>query len=456
MTAVEYLTEYLIECAMIILTYAASVMTIHCFSDERLALTRKKHLIAGAVVVVREALLFLKLSPIRISIDGYTFVTTELVMGGLCVQKGIGIRTNIRRLMLFYFTQLMFTVSPLIIVEMLNYGFTGSGLLGNDLDKISPLTSMILNLLMLFIMLLAYLYIYKTVYAKGLIMPPRNADVVLIGIYCIYVLIMSLIFTAMEDEGIQLVAEYGVLRAIFTMITAGVALDMPYFIVRNRLSAYYKDLSDHQQSFLDAELAASRQYREAQEETRAFRHDVQNELTVISALMKEKRYDEAEEYLNDMLTEVRALSPRVVTGDDMLDTLISSKLAKFQENSVALNIDGVLEGGLDWKPMDKCRAFANALDNAFEACMKLPTEERQISLTLQKTRHQRFVTISNPCKETVDCKALMSGLHVTSKEDKQIHGYGIQSIRGTVEKYGGLLKLSCEEEIFVLEIILMG
>jgi pentatricopeptide repeat protein len=204
---------------------------------------------------------------------------------------------------------------------MLNYGFTGSGLLGNDLDKISPLTSMILNLLMLFIMLLAYLYIYKTVYAKGLIMPPRNADVVLIGIYCIYVLIMSLIFTAMEDEGIQLVAEYGVLRAIFAMITAGVALGMPYFIVRNRLSAYYKDLSDHQQSFLDAELAASRQYREAQEETRAFRHDVQNELAVISALMKEKRYDEAEEYLNDMLTEVRALSPRVVTGDDMLDTL---------------------------------------------------------------------------------------------------------------------------------------
>ena len=77
MTAVKYLTEYLIECAMIFLTYAASVMTIHCFSDERLALTRKKHLIAGAVVVVCEALLFLKLSPIRISVDGYTFVTIE-------------------------------------------------------------------------------------------------------------------------------------------------------------------------------------------------------------------------------------------------------------------------------------------------------------------------------------------------------------------------------------------
>lgn len=455
MTVLGDVVDYLIGCSALFLSYAFSVMAIHCFSDERLPVTRKKHIIAGAVIAICQLLLLLDLFPFRISVNGSTFVTTELVLAGLCLQRGIGIGANFRRVLLFFFSQLMLTLSSVIIIVMLVYGFSGKGMIGDEGDNVSRLASTVADLMMLLILLLAYIYIYRAVYAKGLAMSPRNTDVVLMGIYCIYVLIMAIVFAIMDEEDVQLVAEFGFLRAIFTLVTAGVTLAMPYFIVRNRLSAYYKDLSDHQQSFLDAELAASRQYREAQEETRAFRHDVQNELAVISALMKEKHYDQAEAYLNDMLTEVRALSPKVITGDDMLDTLISSKLGKLTENSVVLSIDGVLEGGLNWKPMDKCRVFANALDNAFEACMKLPPDVRQIALTMQKTRHQRFITISNPCCENVDCTALLSGQRVTSKEDKQLHGYGIQSIRSTVEKYGGLFNLSCEDNRFVMEIILM-
>lgn len=347
-------------------------------------------------------------------------------------------------------------MSPFIIIEMLCYGFSGKGFLEMDLDELSFGAVVCLDLSMLFIVFAAFLYIYKSVYKKGIAMRPRSSDVVMTGTYCIYVLMMIMIFTGMEEEGIAFVAEYGFLRGIFSFVMTAVAIATPYFIVRNMLSAYYSELSDYQQSFLDAELNASKQYREAQEETRAFRHDVQNELTVISMLMKDGRYSEAEQCVNDMLSEVSALSPKIVTGDDMLDALISSKLSCFEENGVTLTVDGVLEGGLDWKPMDKCKVFANALDNAFEACMKPEnTEMRHISLTFKKTKHQRFVSITNPCVEEVDCKALMSGAKVTSKSDKQLHGYGIQIIKRTVEKYGGMIRLNCDSGKFILEIILM-
>ena len=45
-------------------------------------------------------------------------------------------------------------------------------------------------------------------------------------------------------------------------------------------------------------------------------------------LMKSGKNQEAASYLNDMLTEVNALSPKIVSGDDMVDSLISAMLPR--------------------------------------------------------------------------------------------------------------------------------
>ncbi len=46
------------------------------------------------------------------------------------------------------------------------------------------------------------------------------------------------------------------------------------------------------------------------------------------------------------------------------------------------------------------------------------------------------------------------GLPVTTKEDKDNHGYGTQSIRMLVEKYDGYMKYTTQEDIFTLSILL--
>ena len=128
MTVLGDIVDYLIDCSILFLTYAVSVMAIHCFSDERLVVTRKKHIIAGAAIAICQILLLLELFPFSISVNGSTFVTTELVLAGLCLQRGIGKGANFRRVLLFFFSQLMLTLSPVIIIEMLIYGFSGKGI----------------------------------------------------------------------------------------------------------------------------------------------------------------------------------------------------------------------------------------------------------------------------------------------------------------------------------------
>ena len=81
-------------------------------------------------------------------------------------------------------------------------------------------------------------------------------------------------------------------------------------------------------------------------------------------------YDKAKEYLNTLLGDVRAMSPKYNTGDEMLDCIVGMKSAKMEEQGIDFTLEGVIDGGLGMKPMDICSIFANAFDNAIEACEK--------------------------------------------------------------------------------------
>ena len=49
---------------------------------------------------------------------------------------------------------------------------------------------------------------------------------------------------------------------------------------------------------------------------------------------------------------------------------------------------------------------------------------------------------------------LKDGLPLTTKNDHNSHGYGMKSIRYIVEKYNGNLIIDCNNNIFVLSILL--
>jgi uncharacterized membrane protein YidH (DUF202 family) len=295
----------------------------------------------------------------------------------------------------------------------------------------------------------AVLY-YLTV-RRGAAMRFRSSDIILtIAMGTIILLSLGLYMYIENNEMVKL---YRIgLEAMLLLLL----LVMPMMIYKNRQSAYFIEMSAHNESYLEAELTASRQYRESQEETRAFRHDMRNNLTLLAGLMQEKKYEEAEQYIRDLNGELAALSPTIITGDDMLDSLLSSKLGELERQGITLTINGVIDGGLSWKPIDICAVFANALDNAMRACQAMPEDaEKYIRISFRKTELQRVISIVNSSAKPVDCAKLLSGEgRYTTKSDKSRHGYGLYNIRRTVEKYGGMLKVSSEDKEFRLTIVL--
>lgn len=148
-----------------------------------------------------------------------------------------------------------------------------------------------------------------------------------------------------------------------------------------------------------------------------------------------------------------AYDQRVQTGNEVLDVILTEKNAACRKKGIQLlcMADG---RGLDFiKPHHLYTLLSNAIENAMEAVEPLPQEERVIDLYLRRQGGFYCLRIENPCPAPV---TLRDGLPVTRKEDANLHGFGMLSMKTIAEQYGGSLTVEAEEGLFCLNVLLTG
>lgn len=140
------------------------------------------------------------------------------------------------------------------------------------------------------------------------------------------------------------------------------------------------------------------------------------------------------------------------TGNPVLDVVLSSK--KMMCRSALIT----MECYMDAREMDFldtaqiCTIFGNALDNAIEYESRIEeTEKRLIKVSVFSENHFLVIKISNYCEETI-LKSLEDP--ETTKENPEIHGYGIKGIRLAVEKYEGHMTIKQENNWFIVSILI--
>lgn len=300
---------------------------------------------------------------------------------------------------------------------------------------------------------IVYHYLYHNFFKKGITIKCKKAEKWLIRIYLMYIFIICVLFISSS-----MINNFNsrILQSALTFINAIFAVVFPIFIYKNRISEYFRQLNIHQEKYIAAELEYFKRYKEAQDNTRLFRHDIKNNLLCLNELLKNNSYTEAQNYLNELLNEVEGLSPKFVTGDEILDSIISAKVGVMNRENIQFSLDGVIPGGLILKPIDTCTIFANALDNAIEACQKInDTASRRIAIEIKHTEQFHLIRITNSVAKDIDTGLLFShGISYTTKEDKSSHGIGTANILRTIEKYMGILNVSCRNKEFTLEILL--
>ena len=310
------------------------------------------------------------------------------------------------------------------------------------MTTITIFAQFVINLVLLFILYFSY-------FKKRKFYNVRIRDRVL---FIIWLVVFNL-FPSIPFYGNTTEDSYRLLAYVFGALIPILGCIAPALLMMNAAERSLKEKNEYQETYLNAELEYIEQYKRTQEATRAFRHDIINKLALTNMMLDEGKTEEASEHLKQLLGNVKALSPSIITGDEMLDCIVAMKADKMREQAIKFTADGVVDGGLNMKPMDVCSIFANAFDNAIEASNKM-VPDAWVDLNVKRTEKFFIIKISNSAVGKVDVDKLFMTAGYTSKQDKEHHGFGLRNIRNAVEEYNGLVKAESEDNVFALSIMI--
>ena len=178
---------------------------------------------------------------------------------------------------------------------------------------------------------------------------------------------------------------------------------------------------------------AEAQARYAQ--TKSFRHDVKNHLSVLDGLLKGGKLRESREYLKKLETVSEALSFPYQTGNPVVDILLGEKLGLAKE--IAAEVSLVLPQPCGIDSFDLCVLFANALDNAITAC-RANDGAKAIRISGKRQGDFYMLTFENTCSD----KPLPPA------------GTGLSNIKAVAEKYHGALLTEKNGRQYYLSVLL--
>lgn len=177
-------------------------------------------------------------------------------------------------------------------------------------------------------------------------------------------------------------------------------------------------------------------------------HDLKHQIRALRKATKE----EFAQYLDEMEESVLIYDAIVKTGNDVFDTILTEKslYCKDREIQVTCVADG---SQMDFiNTVDLYAILGNAMDNAIEAVEKFEDKEkRQIDVMIYRQQNFLVMNFINPMPEKL---VYEEELPVTTKGDKDYHGFGLRSIKYIARKYEGFVNISEEDGCFSLKILM--
>ena len=251
------------------------------------------------------------------------------------------------------------------------------------------------------------------------------------------------------SAGVSLVEILGVWKVFGLFAFAAILLFIAYYIRQ-------KDSEERRLQQLKLQMLESnyQSLMQVYEEKAILLHDVKNHIQMVREMIEQDEKQEVLTYLDTMSVKLLRNKHRDLTNHKLLNLILNMKFheAELARISVEYEFDDMSE--LQLKPMEICALFTNLLDNAIEANEKLAGVPRYLHVSCLRKNNMLLLNISNPVGENM--KTVDGKLPITTKEDKQSHGFGMRSVRQVLEAYDGHLRIDVEDGEFLLTAYLQG
>lgn len=222
------------------------------------------------------------------------------------------------------------------------------------------------------------------------------------------------------------------------------------------LAYHLQRCEEHMKKELDAIQNILRtqyfQYRQSQESIDIINHKYHDLKHQIEIMRQEKNPEKKEAYLDEIEQGIRDYGAMFKTGNSVLDTLLTGTGMKCSRRDITFTCvaDGSLLNHI--YVMDLCTIFGNALDNAMEHVTQIEEKEKRlIHASVSKMEEFVLIRIENYLSDEV---RFDDELPQTTKADKAYHGFGLKSIKYSVEKYRGTMEIKTENHWFTINILI--
>lgn len=210
--------------------------------------------------------------------------------------------------------------------------------------------------------------------------------------------------------------------------------------IDKRIAAYQRELVETHYAEVE------NMYRQI----RGWRHDYRNHIQAMKAYAAKGDWDAICRYLDELDTDLNTVDTVIKTGNPMTDAILNSKISLARSKAITVRCDAQIPVKLKMSELDLCCILGNLFDNAIEASLALPEEQRLIRVYMDMKGSQLYISFTNLTAGGKLSK--VRGLFPSSKGDG--HGFGLVRIDSIVARLDGYLSRNSEDGAFTTEILI--
>lgn len=192
--------------------------------------------------------------------------------------------------------------------------------------------------------------------------------------------------------------------------------------------------------------------QENSQEVKQLRHDMKNYTIALSELISNNENKKALEYISSFSNILESTKIYCNTGILSVDSIVNYKFTRAEEMGISVDSEIIIPYNINLNFNDLVAILGNILDNAIEASEK--AEKKYIRFRVSYDRGTILLVLLNSYNG--DLKLEGNTYKTTKKDSTIIHGIGLKSIKSSVEKYNGEIKITHTDTEFSVKILLFS
>lgn len=239
---------------------------------------------------------------------------------------------------------------------------------------------------------------------------------------------------------------------IYLYAVTAIMLLVYVIIFHSLLSQYNLQLSEYNNSILTAQSESFQKQLDAinstDEQIKILRHNMRYNVIVVSDMLTAGDMTGALEYLHSVGAKLDDVKKITYCSNSTANAILAYYIDRAESRGIKTEVQFAMPENIKIDIIDFTAAVANALENAVNACIKVPEHQRRLRIRTSESK-QYIVEIAN--NYTGELSFDQEGLPVS----KEIgHGIGTRSIAAFARKNNAVLDYDVTDEWFKLRIVL--